>query len=233
MEELDSPSSTESLYTSWGERPSQARPLMQGDVFSGVVLPGLGDEPQDAQIVMHPCNMRQGPKLFTHITMAPVQPYQFQTSDWRRRFRIMPLPALGGPESANMMSDLRLRTPVPSKLISPAARVAALSNDGVMLLQQRMAFTETRIALSLRKIHEQMAPTFLELELQEEWVEEALANSAEARSEAVMDEAATAFQDWLDHDNKERRSALENAWEHSRIRREARAEFLRRYADEQ
>lgn len=55
---------------------SRARPLLQGDVFDGVVLPGFGDDPQKVQIVAHPCAMRTGASLTPRITVAPVEPYQ-------------------------------------------------------------------------------------------------------------------------------------------------------------
>ncbi|MFH8436570.1 hypothetical protein ACH4A3_15285 [Streptomyces sp. NPDC018007] len=229
MDALDSPESVDELYASWGEDPSFARPLMQGDVFFDVTLPGISDEPQRAQIVMHPCNMRRGANLVPRVTMAPVADYSMLATDWQKRFRIMPLPEISGAGSSNAMADLLQFTSVASNQLSPSKRVATLSDAGVLLLQQRLVFTQTRILLSLDRLHEQMSPTFTELELQEDWVEEALAAADDSQKQEVLGQAAKDFQSWLDEDNRSRRVRLQNVREHSRIRREARAECLDRY----
>ena len=49
---------------------SRARPLLQGDVFDDVVLPGFGEEPRRVQIVAHPCAMRTGATLTPRITVV-------------------------------------------------------------------------------------------------------------------------------------------------------------------
>jgi hypothetical protein len=109
-------------------------------------------------------------------------------------------------------------------------RVASLSDEGVLILQQRMVFTQTRLLLSLDRFHSQMAPTFVELELQEEWAEEALVSAApESNESAVIDEAVKQYQSWLDEDRAGRRDALQNPREHSRIRREARQHYMSLY----
>jgi hypothetical protein len=55
---------------------SRARPLLQGDVFASVVLPGLGEVAMKVQIVAHPCAMRRGTDLAPRVTVAPVEPYR-------------------------------------------------------------------------------------------------------------------------------------------------------------
>lgn len=55
---------------------SRARPLLQGDVFDGIVLPGFGENPRKVQIVAHPCAMRTGASLSPRITVAPIEPYR-------------------------------------------------------------------------------------------------------------------------------------------------------------
>ncbi|MFH9747754.1 hypothetical protein ACH4MN_25350 [Streptomyces anulatus] len=229
MDALDSPESVDGLYASWGEDPSFARPLMQGDVFFDVTLPGISNEPQRAQIVMHPCNMRRGANLVPRVTMVPVSDYTMQAADWQKRVRIMPLPEISGAGSSNAMADLLQFTSVASNQLSPSKRIAALSDAGLLLLQQRLVFTQTRILLSLDRLHEQMSPTFTELELQEDWVEEALALAGDSQRQEVLEQASKDFQSWLDEDNRSRRSRLQNVREHSRIRREARTECLERY----
>lgn len=88
--------SADDLYAEAVEVP-WSRPLMQGDVFRDVVLPGLGDEPRLVQIVMHPCVMRTNRgALRDRLTVAPVEPSSQRVDDamWERHLRIMPLPNL-------------------------------------------------------------------------------------------------------------------------------------------
>lgn len=165
------------------------------------------------------------------ITVIPVSEYSMRSSDWTRRYRIMPLPELHGPGTANHMGDMIEFVTVSSANLTARNRVAALSDDGVLILQQRMVFTQTRLLLSLDRFHSQMAPTFIELELQEEWAEEALASVAEdGDSSAIIDEAVKQYQSWLDEDSAGRRDALKNVREHSRIRREVRQHYMSLYS---
>jgi hypothetical protein len=194
---------------------------MQGDIFADVPLPGFSESPHYAQIVMHPCNMRRGAVLRDRLTVIPVQEYSMRSSDWTKRFRIMPLPEMHGETSPNYMGDMTEFLTVDSSNLTPEKRAATLSDEGVLILQQRMVFTQTRLLLSLDNFHHQMAPTFIELELQEEWVEEALIHSApDDDASVILNEAIKQYQAWLDEGG--RRDAMKVVREHSRIRREAR-----------
>lgn len=64
----------ELLYDECGD-VSWPRPLLQGDIFDGIVLPGFGDSPMKVQIINHPCAMRTGANLTPRITVAPVEPH--------------------------------------------------------------------------------------------------------------------------------------------------------------
>lgn len=207
---------------------------MQGDVFDQVILPGLGDQPQAAQIVMHACNMRAGAKLRPRLTVVPVKRHGFTPADWRKSVRIMPLPELNGPDSDSYKADFLEFSSVASADLPLTSRVAALSNEGVLILQQRLVYTATRLLIQLEKFHEQMAPTFTELELQEDWVEEALDATGDLNaieSDQLATSAAGDFQNWLDEDDKARRKSLNDTIQHSRLRRDARAACEARYND--
>lgn len=73
----------DALYDQRGE-VSWSRPLLQGDIFEQIVLPGFGEDPRMVQIVTHPCAMRKGPALLPRITVAPIESYAKMTSqrDW-------------------------------------------------------------------------------------------------------------------------------------------------------
>ncbi|MDX3548824.1 hypothetical protein PV729_25735 [Streptomyces europaeiscabiei] len=154
-----------------------------------------------------------------------------RSSDWTKRFRIMPLPELHGVGAANYMGDLTEFNTASSADLNVQNRVMALSDEGVLILQQRMVFTQTRLLLGLDQFHAQMAPTFVELELQEDWVEEALASATEdSDASTVIDEAVKQYQSWLDEESSARRDALKSVREHSRIRREARQQLASLYS---
>jgi hypothetical protein len=217
MSDLSEPSATEDLYAYWGETPPASRPIMQGDVFSDLMLPGLGDEPLTAQVVMHPCQMRRGAQLRERISMVPVveAPHKVSSKTWKRTIRFMPLPELRGAGSADYHADLSDPTPVLSGSLHLDKRVAALSDDGVLLLQQRLVMGSTRVFIELDRFHKQMAPTFVEMELQENWVEALLGDGAESPEQVIKD-----FHSWLDQGETSRRDRLVNPREHSRLRRE-------------
>ncbi|WP_139063555.1 hypothetical protein [Streptomyces zinciresistens] len=140
------------------------------------------------------------------------------------------MPELHGSGTPNYMGDMIEFITASSANLTAQNRVAALSDEGVLILQQRMVFTQTRLLLPLDRFHSQMAPTFIELELQEEWTEEALASAtADSDTVTVTDEAVKQYQSWLDEDNVERREALKIVREHSRIRREARQHYTSLY----
>ncbi|MGW5137560.1 hypothetical protein ACWEPH_00615, partial [Nocardia beijingensis] len=62
---------------------SWARPILQGDVFRDVELPGFSDGPYVVQVVAHPCAMRRGAEVAERVTVAPVHSYQLVSgSGW-------------------------------------------------------------------------------------------------------------------------------------------------------
>ncbi len=62
MTDLDAPDDPDDLYLARGD-VTIALPIMQGDVYDGVTVPGLSEEPLTVAIVMHPCSMRAGAHL--------------------------------------------------------------------------------------------------------------------------------------------------------------------------
>lgn len=58
-DDLDKPETDDDLYLARGEEVPPARPLMTGDVFAGITIPGVSDEPAAGMAVTHPCSMRE------------------------------------------------------------------------------------------------------------------------------------------------------------------------------
>ncbi len=205
------------------EEVSWTRPLLQGDVFDGVVLPGFGDEPMKVQIVAHPCAMRAGPDLVPRITVAPVEKYQKVTGTaWDRSLRIMPLAELvDGQHYATKFVDV---TAAPGQLLTVESRIASLSNRGILVLQQRLVKHYTRVEMPLELLRRESAAVLVEAELQQGWLEEVLTET-EQRTKSAIEAEAAIFDEWLgrreDADSLSRRELLRQDINHTDIRRDA------------
>jgi hypothetical protein len=208
------------LYDERGQ-VTWCRPILQGDVFGNVVLPGFGDEPRFVQVVTHPCAMRRGSVLNERTTVAPVDSYQKVTgTDWNGHLKVMPLPDLiedGQRHYAAKFTDI---TAAPSELLALEYRVATLSHRGIYVLQQRLVKHNTRLDLPLDILRNQSAPVFAEAEMQEEWVESTLDGAVP--TQAIIEEAAKNFDSWLSEGKPSRRDKLGQEANHAGLRREAR-----------
>ena len=230
MTDLDAPDDPGDLYEARGDVPL-ASPIMQGDVFDHVLVPGLSEHPRTVAIVMHPCSMRAGAQLRPKITVAAVGPSQrLSDNDWRTgHANVMPLPQLRNTEDWYAV-DFREIATVPSAELSRRARIAACSRQGILLLQQRCAFHLTRLAVPLPNLHEVSLPIFTESELLTDWVEAALGATPGGDEEATITDTDKAFHAYLDEDDRRRRKRLQQPHLHSDLRRECRREIGRRYA---
>ncbi|WP_347350676.1 hypothetical protein [Intrasporangium sp.] len=207
----------EALYEERGET-SRARPLLQGDVFEKVVLPGFGDEPQMVQIVTHPCGMRTGPDLTPRITVAPVVPHQVVAgSGWNGSLRVMPLVELIGSDSfATKFVDV---TAAPAELLTRERRIATLTHKGIYVLQQRLIKHYTRVEMPLELLRRQSVAVLTEAELQWHWIEEVLTPSELEDNEAI-DAEAKIFDDWLGQGDPSRRALLRDEINHATVRKQ-------------
>lgn len=205
----------EDLYEQQG-KVSLSRPILQGDIFDGVVLPGFGEDLRRVQIVTHPCSMRRGPVLNERIQVAPVEPHQ-KVADWNQFGRVMPLPDLLGDGKWHAAKFVDL-TAVAAAELTPEGRIASLSHRGIHVLQQRLVRHTTRLTLELDRFREQSAPVLAEAEMQEGWVDILLCED-ELTASAVQ-AAGARFQEWLSEDGGRRRAELDNEAMHARLRRE-------------
>ncbi len=162
MTDLEAPDDPGDLYEARGDVPL-ALPIMQGDVFDHVSVPGLF-ESLTVAVVMHPCSMRAGAQLRPKITVAAVRPYQrLHDDDWRTgHTNVMPLPHLRNTDEWYAI-DFREIATVPSAALSRQSRIAACSRQGILLLQQRCAFHLTRLAVPLPNLHEVSLSVFTEI----------------------------------------------------------------------
>ncbi len=228
MSELDAPDDPDALYQARGDVPISL-PIMQGDVYAGITVPGLADELTTVAIVMHPCSVRAGASLRPKITVAAVTRYQrLRDAEWRTgHVNVMPLPGLR--QTADWYAiDFREVAAVPNGVLSPRSRIAACSQQGILLLQQRYAFHLTRLVVPLANLNEVSQPVFTESELLTDWVDAALDVAADG-ADATVAEAERAFHAYLDEDDRRRRKRLQQPHLHADLRRECRREIAARY----
>lgn len=175
LRDLDSPGSPDELYRDRGDVEISV-PINQGDIFAGIEIPSLAPEPLVVQVVMHPCSLRKGAVLRERITVAPVRPLGENVSDrtWKRRhLNSMLLPDLFE-DGTTYHADLRDVAPARTDQLHLPRRISALSNRGILLLQQRLVYAQTRLALPLSDFQAVSKPVLTELEMQESWVSTAL-----------------------------------------------------------
>jgi hypothetical protein len=196
---LEGPRSADELYLARaadGYGVPLLRPVMTGDVFREIVIPGVdsttGDEGGLAIIVSHPCSMRRGAILDTHVQMIRVlkcEPIHIEA--WPKLYYDrVPLPDLtvvidpddvtsDDPEAEIAVRTqegahagfLNLRGRVPSDELHLHRRIACMTEQGVAFLHQRMAHNDTRYAPEIENLIAVCAPVFAEIELLEQWNE--------------------------------------------------------------
>lgn len=227
------PASVEELYDSRGEDVPLARPLLQGDLFSNVDIPGLGDRAGLAMITMHPCSMRTGPVLRKRLTVVRVAPHRdIPLEQWPGGdYDFMPLPEVTGEAARPMLAaNFRMVGVVKTDELHLERRIAVLSTRGLLYLQQRKVHSDTRVVIDLETLFDQMAPVLDEVELQEDWAE--LAVEADGGASTTLDvirEAEASFQAYLGGADSDLRASLRDKTKRAsarrRIRDEARSRF--------
>lgn len=198
---------------------SRARPLLQGDVFDDVVLPGFEEGPMKVQIVAHPCAMRTGATLSPRITVAPVESHRKVTGrGWHGNPRVMPLADLV--EGAHFATKFVDVTACPAELLTRDRRIATLSHQGIYVLQQRLIKHYTRVEMALEVLRSESAPVLTEAELLWGWLERVL-NEAEIGDDEALDVEAGVFEEWMRNGSPSPQERLRAQIHHTDVRREA------------
>ena len=236
---LEFPSTPDDLYFARGVEVDCFRPFMQGDVFSGVDIPGVeadeGDEGRLAMIVTHPCSMRRGPRLVPHIHAVRVKrwanPIPFE--EWSSSFfRIMPLPALIiGEKGTTYAAVFETMGRIRSDQLRYDARIACLSNEGIILLQQRIVHNLTRVVVPKRQLFDHVQHILDEAELQEEWTWTLLGELPEKEVLPRLESEIKRFDIFLGQrpeGGSSLRDDLKNPERRALVRRTVRAEIRRR-----
>lgn len=187
------PTSQDELYRGRGADILPARPVMTGDVFTGVDI-DAEDHDGLVMVLAHPCSMRAGAKLAPRIGVAPIRTYtEVPFERWPHgHFRVFPLPGLAGADDGVFRAvHLLEMTSCRSERLERPNRTLALTGHGIHVLQQRLVFALTRVAVGLDRLSEQAAAVLLEADLEEDWVDELSASETEQElGQATEDFAA-------------------------------------------
>lgn len=219
------PRDLDDLYLARGDEVPVTRPVMSGDVFTGVDVGAHDQEQGLILVVAHPCSMRgAGGRLRPCLTVAPIRPYQaVPLQGWATgHHNVFPLPELTEDDDApRAASLLELATAASTELRSDR-RIASLTTRGVLLLQQRLVYSLTRVLVGLEQFEEQSAHVLLEAELEDEWVE---ALTDEGAGESEMSKQSAAFAAYMDDGH---RDLLLDPARRTDVARAVRAEFRAR-----
>lgn len=232
MEPLDRPESADDLYLDRGDPTEPWRPIMQGDVFTGVVIPHARDH-EAIQITTHPCTMRgaQG-RLKPVLQAAPVVNYQqVPLENWRTgHLRVLPLPDLQGADSAPRAALFDQVGLFLTDELDLDRRLACLSDEGILLLQQRFVCCLTRVNLKLSTLDVASRHVLEEAELLEEW-NETLARPRVGDGEdlaSVLEDEAAEFDALLSAGDPQLRLGLLDPATRAQVRRAVRQEIVAR-----
>ena len=159
-------------------------PIHQGDVFAGLDIPGAPDLPDgqypQVMLFMHPCVMRRGAIIEDYVTSFRVVHESKKVVDYSRyatHYSVMPLPDLAGTGAGMHHAQLKMVGMVRGEDLDRSKRVASLSRDGRLLVQQRVVHHMTRHAPPLGDFGERTLAVEQELDLQASWVEAATEHS--------------------------------------------------------
>lgn len=221
VDPLETPRSVADLYLARGDEVQVFRPILTGDVFSGIEIPGVeriaGDEELLAMVVSHPCTMRAGHVLKPGLQMVRVVRHElFELKAWSNgHYDKMPLPELsewvdaddylgedGAAEVALRRQEtfhvalLEERGRVATEALDLRRRRACLSAEGIALLQQRMSVGDNRFVPPVEELAKVCDAVLVEAELLEQWSEALVSPSCYEDPERLSQELARVAADF-------------------------------------
>jgi hypothetical protein len=236
---LDGPDTADELYLARFDQVGPYRPVMTGDIFQEVTIPGVGLDHEAAMVISHPCNMRAGARLRDRIQMIPIVNYQdvplqqWTTGGHARVYPLKDLELLDGDACAARFDETGM---VASGELSPEKRVLCLTERGVLLLLQRQIYAQSRAVIALATLEAAVAHVLAEAELLEEWNEELVPSRLTSVSEIgeALELEATEFEAFMSDEGRDMplRAALLEQHRRANVRRIVRSEIKRRVGAE-
>jgi hypothetical protein len=193
--ELGRPDTVEDLYDARGEEVDELRPVCQGDIYQGLDMPGFEDEL--VMLISHPCSLRQGDVLRPRLQACPVRVHdKLSLEKWTSGHgRVLPLPDLrAGSHHAGVLTETGV---VEATKLPQVTRVARLSRNGILLLQQRIVYTLAHTIVGLDTLATYNALALDEIELLESWNEELCGELVGAELQSALDQVAKDFEEFV------------------------------------
>lgn len=195
-QELGRPENVEALYDARGEEVDELRPVCQGDIYEGLQMPGF-EEDELVMLIAHPCSLRKGPALRPRLQASPVRLHEkVPLEKWPSGHgRVLPLPELqAGHHHAGVLTE---NSVVRSAALPGASRIARLSRDGILLLQQRIIYTLAHTVVGLDTLAQYNSLALDEIELLEGWNEELCGELSGAELQSALGQTAEAFEGFM------------------------------------
>lgn len=214
MRLLESVPHPDALYDYRGSpgRDEEAPPLWlphhQGDVFSGVDVPGIPSGDHLVMLFLHPCTMRSGASLKPQLTVLSVEQVSGRkvrdAEYWERRYAEMPLPDLLNEQRDTHSARFMSIGTVKSDDLKRSHRIAALSVLGRTILQQRIIHHLTRYSPRPAELLDATSAVQAEIELQADWVE-ARCLLAGNEDDATIEAAELEFDTFMSDEQRRQR----------------------------
>lgn len=205
------------------------RPYLTGDVVDGVDfdMPGVGPMTAKVIVLTHPCSMRRdGVHLTDRLLVAVVVERDVLGGGWPTEsfFKVMPLPDLTGPGS-EWVADFAQMVFVTADSLKAGRRIACMELEGMNLLMQRQVHFLTRVAPSRDQFAQATTGVFEEIDLTEEWLEEA------GSANADLDQAQVDCHEWLRGEEGEstRQELLASEQHRTRVRKACKSAAREKY----
>lgn len=233
---MEAPDSADDVYLGRSGDTQPYRPILTGDIYSGIAIPGVGIEHDLAVLVSHPCNMRSaGGQLRDRVQMCPVTAHQrIPFENWPDGyFGVFPLPEFdteGLEHAAGHFDEIGM---VATTQLTADCRVSYLTERGILFLLQRSIYRSSRVDVTLDTLGRACRHVLAEADLLEEWNERLLPlreGQGVGLVEALGLEAAE-FDAYLSEATdygSSRRDQLRDPHRQSQVRKEVRAEMVRR-----
>ena len=230
------PENVDEIYAARADEVTSSRPVLTGDVFREIVIPGVGVDHTHAMVISHPCNMRAGPHLRERIQMIPIVSHDEVPLDgWLTghvRYFMLPESGLSIGSCAARFDETGM---VPSSDLTPERRAICLSERGILLLLHRLIYSQSRADIDLERLEKAVAHVLAEAELLEEWNEKLLPARRMTESDLVRALAIEAqkFDQFMEATaNPSLREQLKDQHRRPSVRREARREMATRLEDQ-
>jgi hypothetical protein len=166
---LIAPEGDEELFDC-DEEALALKPVMTGDIFVGVQVPGEPD-PLDLMVVGHPCTIRRGVVLVERVPCARIVYHQtipyYRWPDYdKNHFPLSSVIGIGEGRCVALWDWIA----APRDELLRSRRRATLQDQGVYILLQRLIHSLSRFAPPLSALREASAHVLAEAELEYTWM---------------------------------------------------------------